>query len=46
MFTIKHRIYRVCFDCGREFDLPDPLAPRSPDASPANRLGTNPYHAR
>jgi hypothetical protein len=21
VFTIKHRTYRVCFDCGREFDL-------------------------
>ncbi len=23
VFTIKLRTYRVCFDCGREFDLPD-----------------------
>ena len=23
VFTIKHRTYRVCFDCGREFELPD-----------------------
>ncbi len=23
VFTIKRRTYRVCFDCGREFDLPD-----------------------
>jgi hypothetical protein len=23
VFTIKHRTYKVCFDCGREFDLPD-----------------------
>jgi hypothetical protein len=23
VFTIKHRTYRVCFDCAREFDLPD-----------------------
>jgi hypothetical protein len=22
VFTIKRRAYRVCFDCGREFDLP------------------------
>jgi len=22
VFTIKRRTYRVCFDCGREFDLP------------------------
>jgi len=21
VFTIKHRTYRVCFDCGAEFDL-------------------------
>jgi hypothetical protein len=22
VFTIKHRTYKVCFDCGQEFDLP------------------------
>jgi hypothetical protein len=22
VFTIKDRTYKVCFDCGREFDLP------------------------
>jgi hypothetical protein len=22
VFTIKRRTYRVCFDCGGEFDLP------------------------
>lgn len=22
VFTIKHRTYRVCCDCGREFELP------------------------
>ena len=27
VFTIKRRTYRVCFDCGREFDLPDAHAP-------------------
>jgi hypothetical protein len=27
VFTIKHRTYKVCFDCGQEFDLPDPHAP-------------------
>jgi hypothetical protein len=46
VFTIKHRTYRVCFDCGREFDLPDPLAPGPLDASPATRFRTNPHHAR
>ena len=23
VFTIKGRTYKVCFDCGEEFDLPD-----------------------
>jgi hypothetical protein len=27
IFTIKQRTYKVCFDCGREFDLPDAHAP-------------------
>ena len=26
-FTIKHRTYRVCFDCAREFDLPEVHTP-------------------
>ena len=36
VFTIKGRTYKVCFDCGEEFDLPavdapeDPRVPRSP----------------
>jgi hypothetical protein len=29
VFTIKNRTYRVCFDCGREFDLPDAHAPHA-----------------
>jgi hypothetical protein len=36
VFTIKHRTYKVCFDCGREFDLPDP----KPRADSSSRLGT------
>lgn len=44
LFTIKHRTYRVCFDCGREFDLPDTVGEGSPDASQTTRLGTNPHH--
>jgi hypothetical protein len=40
VFPIKHRTYRVCFDCGREFDLPDPDAPKSFSG------GTNLHHAR
>jgi hypothetical protein len=26
LFTIKKRTYKVCFDFGTEFDLPDPYA--------------------
>ena len=29
VFTIKRRTYRICFDCGREFDLPDTEVPRA-----------------
>ena len=43
VFTIKHRTYRVCFDCGRKFDLPDADAPKS---FSGDRLGTNLHHAR
>lgn len=46
VFTIKHRTYRVCFDCGGEFDLPDPLGAESPDDPQATRLRTNPHPAR
>jgi len=41
VFTIKHRTYKVCFDCGREFELPDAQAPTQSSA-----LGTNAHHAR
>jgi hypothetical protein len=27
VFTIKRRTYKVCFDCGREFDLPSAHTP-------------------
>jgi hypothetical protein len=27
VFTIKSRTYKVCFDCGEEFDLPSALSP-------------------
>jgi hypothetical protein len=48
VFTIKHRTYRVCFDCGREFDLPDAdaHAPIRSDSSLDARVRTNPHHAR
>jgi hypothetical protein len=38
VFTIKHRTYKVCFDCGREFDLPsvgDPARPGNKDKARA-----------
>lgn len=28
VFTIKRRTYRVCFDCGREFDIPNVSLPK------------------
>ena len=43
VFTIKRRTYRVCFDCGREFDLPASQASRKPDASLESGL---PAHLR
>ncbi len=48
VFTIKHRTYRVCFDCGREFELPDAHSPVRSEVSPNARLGTNPnpHHAK
>jgi hypothetical protein len=39
IFTIKHRTYKVCFDCGREFDLPDAHKRARSDASSGSRLG-------
>jgi len=42
VFTIKGRTYKVCFDCAREFELPDAQAPL-PSGSTANvRRGTSP----
>jgi hypothetical protein len=29
VFTIKNRTYKVCFDCGEEFDLPSAHSERS-----------------
>ena len=46
VFTIKHRTYKVCFDCGREFELPDADAPLRSDNSPDIRFGANPHRAR
>jgi hypothetical protein len=46
VFTIKHRTYKVCFDCGREFDLPDPQVPANLNSLPATRLGPSAHQAR
>jgi hypothetical protein len=46
VFTIKHRTYRVCFDCAKEFDLPDAHGSPPFDASPAARLGTKSHHTQ
>lgn len=46
VFTIKHRTYKVCFDCGREFDLPDPQASTNPNSLQSARLERNAHHAR
>jgi hypothetical protein len=45
-FTIKHRTYKVCFDCGREFDLPDAHAPKRINISSDAGSKPNPYEAR
>ena len=41
VFTIKRRTYRVCFDCGREFDLPDAHAPALSGVADNTRAQTN-----
>lgn len=46
VFTIKHRTYQVCFDCGREFDLPAAHAPLRSEASTDASLATNSRQAR
>jgi hypothetical protein len=46
IFTIKHRTYRVCFDCAREFELPDERGPARSGVSRDAGLGTDPHHAR
>jgi hypothetical protein len=40
VFTIKRRTYKVCFDCAREFDLPDAHAPMRSGITVGARLGT------
>jgi hypothetical protein len=47
VFTIKQRTYRVCFDCGREFDLPAAHAPKPLNSPPGAgpKMGPNYGHA-
>jgi len=35
VFTINKRTYRVCFDCGREFGLPNATGGFTPAMKPA-----------
>jgi hypothetical protein len=42
VFTIKRRTYRVCFDCGEEFDLPGIHAPLRFSVADSARLATKP----
>jgi hypothetical protein len=44
VFTIKHRTYKVCFDCGREFDLPNPQ--EAAGTNSVARLAPKTQHAR
>jgi hypothetical protein len=46
VFTIKHRTYRVCFDCGKEFDLPDAHMPMRSNAARGGHSETNSRHDR
>jgi hypothetical protein len=40
VFTIKYRSYKVCFDCGREFDLPRVGGPPPPSGKDRTRPTT------
>ena len=42
VFTIKRRTYRVCFDCGGEFDIPGVRAPLPFSVADGSRLATKP----
>ena len=43
VFTIKSRTYKVCFDCGREFDLPSVGGPPQPTGKDNARTTTGPF---
>ena len=46
VFTIKHRTYKICFDCGWEFDLPNPHESARGSSLPAARSAPKAHHAR
>ena len=41
VFTIKNRTYKVCFDCGDEFDLPGSPTPARLGTADRARKGLN-----
>lgn len=43
VFTIRQRNYKVCFDCAKEFEVPDADGPIRSAASPGAQRGTNPF---
>jgi hypothetical protein len=45
VFTIKRRTYWVCFDCGREFDLPAADAQKGSGALLKTSLRGNLQHS-
>ena len=46
VFTIQNRTYKVCFDCGWEFDLPNPQESARSGSFPAARSAPKAHHAR
>jgi len=46
VFTIKHRTYKICFDCGQEFDLPNPQQSARSSSLPAAHSEPKAHHAR
>jgi len=46
VFTIQNRTYKVCFDCGREFDLPNSQESARSSSFTAVSSASKPHHAR
>jgi hypothetical protein len=46
VFTIQNRTYKVCFDCGREFDLPNSQESARSSSLLAARSARKPHHVR